>query len=97
MASPLTDIKGLTRSLGREMRRGATTNGIMLSDGVEMTAPAAQAALRFFLSGRSAYVAGQFVTVSSSAGSIHVDWDAPLAHKVIVVSCEVRGVVWADV
>jgi 3-oxoacyl-[acyl-carrier protein] reductase len=92
MAAARHGIEGLTRSLGREMRRGATTNGIVLSDGVDMTAPSAQAALRFFLSGRSAYVAGQFVTVSSSAGSVPADWDAPLAHKVMIVTGAARGI-----
>ena len=60
-------VEGFTRSLGKEMRRGATTNGIVLADGVDMDSAPAQAALRFLLSGRSAYVAGQFLTVSSNA------------------------------
>lgn len=85
-------VDGFTRSLGREMRRGATANGLILADGVEMTAPSAQAALRFFLSGRSAYVAGQFVTVSAGAGTLPTDWDTPLADKVIVVTGAARGI-----
>lgn len=85
-------VEGFTRSLAKEMRRGSTTNGIVLADDVDMTAPSAQAALRFLLSGRSAYVAGQFVTVSSSAGSIPADWDTPLAEKVIIVTGAARGI-----
>ena len=85
-------IEGFTRSLAKEMRRGATTNGLILAEGVEMTAPSAQAALRFLLSGRSAYVAGQFLTVSSSAGSVPADWDTPLAEKVIIVTGAARGI-----
>lgn len=85
-------VEGLTRSLAKEMRRGATTNGIVLADGVDMTSPSAQATLRFLLSGRSAYVAGQFLRVSSSAGTIPADWDAPLAEKVIVVTGAARGI-----
>lgn len=85
-------VEGLTRSLAKEMRRGATTNGIILADGADMSAPSAQAALRFLLSGRSAYVAGQFVTVSSSAGSVPSDWDQPLADKVIIVTGAARGI-----
>lgn len=85
-------VEGLTRSLGKEMRRGATTNGIILSEGADMSVPSAQAALRFLLSGRSAYVAGQFVTVSSSAGSVPSDWDNPLADKVIIVTGAARGI-----
>ena len=85
-------IEGFTRSLAKEMRRGATANGLILSDGVEMSAPSAQAAVRFFLSGRSAYVAGQFLQVSSSAGSIPTDWDTPLDEKVIIVTGAARGI-----
>ena len=85
-------IEGFTRSLAKEMRFGSTTNGIILGQDVTMAAPAAQAALRFFLSGRSAYVAGQFLTVSSSAGEPPADWDAPLSGKVIVVTGAARGI-----
>lgn len=85
-------IEGFTRSLAKEMRFGATTNGIILSQEVTMAAPAAQAALRFLLSGRSAYVAGQFITISSTAGSLPTDWDRPLADKVIVVTGAARGI-----
>ena len=85
-------VEGFTRSLGKEMRRGATTNGIVLADGVDMDSAPAQAALRFLLSGRSAYVAGQFLTVSSNAGSIPADWDTPLADKVIIVTGAARGI-----
>lgn len=85
-------VEGLTRSLAKEMRRGATANGIVLGDDVEMTSASAQSAIRFFLSGRSAYVAGQFLTVSSSAGHIPSDWDTPLADKVIVVTGAARGI-----
>src|SRR5699024_7992216 len=74
------------------MRRGATTNGIVLADGVDMDSAPAQAALRFLLSGRSASVAGQFLTVSSHAGSIPADWDTPLADKVIIVTGAARGI-----
>lgn len=85
-------VEGLTRSLAKEMRRGATANGIVLSDDVEMTSASAQSAIRFFLSGRSAYVAGQFLTVSSSAGEVPSNWDTPLADKVIVVTGAARGI-----
>lgn len=85
-------VEGFTRSLAKEMRRGATTNGIILADGVDLSAPSAQAAVRFFLSGRSAYVAGQFLTVSSTAGTLPEDWDTPLAHKVIIVTGAARGI-----
>ena len=85
-------VEGFTRSLAKEMRRGATANGIVLGDDVQMSAPSAKAALHFFLSGRSAYVAGQFLTVSSSAGQLPSNWDEPLTDKVIVVTGAARGI-----
>lgn len=85
-------IEGFTRSLAKEMRAGSTTNGIVLGDDVTMAAPAAQASLRFLLSGRSAYVAGQFLRISSTAGVIPEDWDTPLADKIIVVTGAARGI-----
>lgn len=84
--------EGFTRSLAKEMRRGATANGVVLTGGVDMTAPSGQAAIRFLLSGRSAYVAGQFVTIGSDVGSVPADWDAPLVDKVLVVTGAARGI-----
>ena len=55
-------VDGLLRSLAKELRAGATGNGILLADGARATAPATLGALRFFLSGRSAFVDGQFLT-----------------------------------
>src|SRR5699024_6046939 len=85
-------VEGFTRSLGKEMRRGATTNSIVVADGVDMDSAPAQAALRFLLSGRSAYVAGRFLTRSSNAGSSPADWDTPLPQIVIIVSGAARGI-----
>lgn len=85
-------VEGLTRSLAKEMRRGATANGIVLGDNVDMTSASAQSAIRFFLSGRSAYVAGQLLTVSSSAGNTPRNWDTPLTDKVIIVTGAARGI-----
>ena len=85
-------VEGFTRSLAKEMRFGATANGIILGQEVTLAAPAVQAALRFLLSGRSAYVAGQFITISSAAGSLPADWDCPLADKVIIVTGAARGI-----
>ena len=55
-------------------------------------APAALGALRFFLSGRSAFVDGQFLTVSSGAGQLPDDVEKPLAGKVAVVTGAARGI-----
>lgn len=85
-------VDGLLRSLAKELRAGATANGIMLSDGVTATAPSALGALRFFLSGRSAFVDGQFLTVSTREGQLPADPDKPLAGKVAVVTGAARGI-----
>lgn len=85
-------VDGLMRSLGRELRGGATANGILLRDGLGLDAPSAQAALHFLLSGRSAYVDGQFIEITEQRGELPADWDQPLAGKVAVVTGAARGI-----
>ena len=85
-------IDGLLRSLAKELRAGATGNGIVLADGTRTTSPSALGALRFFLSGRSAFVDGQFLTVTSDAGQLPADAEKPLAGKVAVVTGAARGI-----
>ncbi|MEO5317556.1 3-oxoacyl-ACP reductase [Arthrobacter sp. CC3] len=85
-------VDGLLRSLAKELRAGATANGIVLADGVTTTSPSALGALRFFLSGRSAFVDGQFLTIASGEGTLPADPDKPLAGKVAVVTGAARGI-----
>ncbi|WP_417219328.1 3-oxoacyl-ACP reductase [Arthrobacter sp.] len=85
-------VTGLLRSLGRELRGGATANGILLAEGIRADAPSATAALHFLLSGRSAYVDGQFLTIESARGELPADWDQPLSGKVAVVTGAARGI-----
>lgn len=85
-------VDGLLRSVAHELRGGATANGIILANGVPATVPGVAAALRFLLSGKSAYVSGQFITVGSDAGTLPADWNAPLAGKVAVVTGAARGI-----
>ncbi|MFF2841770.1 3-oxoacyl-ACP reductase [Paenarthrobacter sp. NPDC057981] len=85
-------IDGLLRSLAKELRAGATANGILLDEDLATTSPSALGALRFFLSGRSAYVDGQFLIVSSASGVLPTDSDKPLAGKVAVVTGAARGI-----
>ena len=97
-AAATQGITGFTRSLAHEMRAGATANGILL-DGVDLTAPSVASALWFLLSGKSAYVSGQFLTVSSDAGD-RLDLKAfmstgaagPLAGRSAVVTGAARGI-----
>lgn len=85
-------VDGLLRSLAKELRAGATGNGIVLADGATTTSPSALGALRFFLSGRSAFVDGQFLTVTSEAGVLPADAEKPLAGKVAAVTGAARGI-----
>ncbi|WP_210602237.1 3-oxoacyl-ACP reductase [Brevibacterium oceani] len=98
LAAAAQGITGFTRSVAHEMRAGATANGILL-DGVDLTAPSVAAALWFLLSGKSAYVSGQFLTVSSDAGErlgldafMSTGANGPLAGRRAVVTGAARGI-----
>ena len=97
-AATTQGITGFTRSVAHEMRAGATANGILL-DGVDLAAPSVAAALWFLLSGKSAYVSGQFLTVSSDAGQrlslnefMSTGDAGPLAGRTAVVTGAARGI-----
>jgi 3-oxoacyl-[acyl-carrier protein] reductase len=92
LAAARAGVEGTLRSLAKELRNGATGNGILLADGVEADAPSALGALRFFLSARSAFVDGQFLTVGTAKGELPDDPDKPLAGKVAVVTGAARGI-----
>ncbi|GAA1804018.1 3-oxoacyl-ACP reductase [Nesterenkonia flava] len=85
-------VEGLTRSLAHEMRAGGTANGIMLEESLDLTAPSVTAALRFLLSGRSAFVSGQFISVTSTTGALPQEWVSPLQGQVAVVTGAARGI-----
>ncbi|QOD05193.1 3-oxoacyl-ACP reductase [Pseudarthrobacter sp. BIM B-2242] len=92
MAAARQGVDGFVRSLAKELRAGATANGVLLADAVGTTSPSALAALQFFLSGRSAFVDGQFLTVSTGDGTLPDDTEKPLAGKVAVVTGAARGI-----
>ena len=82
-------LEGITRSIGKELRAGATANLILVEDGSDANA---DAALRFLLSGRSAYVDGQVVRVGPATPSEPANWTQPLGGKVAVVTGAARGI-----
>lgn len=92
VAAARQGVDGALRSLAKELRAGSTANGIVLSDGADLGAPSVLAALRFFLSPRSAFVDGQLLTVSSAAGTAPASWDRPLDGRVAVVTGAARGI-----
>ncbi len=82
-------LEGFTRSLAKELRRGATAQLVYLAP--EAPLKAAESTLRFLLSGKSAYVDGQVIRVTTDApGS--ADWERPLDGKVAVVTGAARGI-----
>lgn len=86
---------GLMRSLAHEMRSGGTANAIVVSDGVPMDAPSAQAALWFLLSAKSAYVSGQPLHVTTADGdpATAQDFAGPhLTGRTAVVTGAARGI-----
>jgi 3-oxoacyl-[acyl-carrier protein] reductase len=84
-------LEGLTRSLGKEARDGTTVQLVEVVAGAEADL---EAALRFLLSARSAYVSGQVLRVGQSPGGAagEVDWHRPLADQVAVVTGASRGI-----
>ncbi|MCT1430995.1 3-oxoacyl-ACP reductase [Brachybacterium muris] len=85
-------IEGFTRSLAHEMRSGGTANGILAADGVALDAPGVIGALRFLLSARSAFVTGQFLEVTTAAGTLTEDTAQPLASRTALVTGAARGI-----
>lgn len=92
LAAARQGVEGILRSLAKELRAGATGNGLLLAEDVPADAPSVLGALRFLLSGRSAFVDGQFLTVGSSAGELPPDPEHPLEGKIAVVTGAARGI-----
>ena len=83
-------LEGFVRSVGKEVRRGATAQlvyvGQKAEDQIEST-------LRFYLSPKSAYVSGQVVRIGASALSADgVDWELPQAGRFALVTGASRGI-----
>jgi 3-oxoacyl-[acyl-carrier protein] reductase len=85
-------LEGFTRSLGKEMRRGATVNLVYLSATAKPAATGLESTARFILSGKSAYVDGQVFRVGPADAAPPADWDRPLEGKVAVVTGAARGI-----
>jgi 3-oxoacyl-[acyl-carrier protein] reductase len=71
-------LEGFTRSLGKEIGRGATVNLVHVDGPLDST-------LRFLLSPRSAYVSGQVIRVGPGE-------DAPLTGRRALVTGAARGI-----
>jgi 3-oxoacyl-[acyl-carrier protein] reductase len=100
-------LEGFTRSLGKELRRGATAQLLYVAPGAET---ALSSTLGFLLSPRSAYVSGQVVRVGTAASRSAVtrtadtpggtpavqppafDPAAPLRGRVVLVTGASQGI-----
>ncbi|BBX89900.1 3-oxoacyl-ACP reductase [Mycolicibacterium boenickei] len=85
-------LEGFTRSLGKELQRGATASLVYLAADAKPAATGLESTLRFILSAKSAYVDGQVYRVGAADSTPPADWDKPLAGKVAVVTGAARGI-----
>ena len=91
VAAARQGVDGFLRSLAKEMRAGATANGLVLAEDLEVGAPSVRGGLRFLLSARSAFVDGQLLPVGAG-GTEPTDWVRPLEGVVAVVTGAARGI-----
>jgi len=82
-------LEGFVRSVGKELRGGSTASLVYVAPGVEDTV---ESTLRFLLSPKSAYVAGQVIRVGAGMVEAPADWEHPLAGKVALVTGASRGI-----
>jgi 3-oxoacyl-[acyl-carrier protein] reductase len=80
-------LEGFVRSLGKEVRHGATANLVYATPEADL-----ESTLRFLLSGRSAYVSGQVIRVGDAVRNVPDDWERPLAGQTAAVTGASRGI-----
>jgi 3-oxoacyl-[acyl-carrier protein] reductase len=89
-ASAQRALEGLTRSIGKEVRRGSTAQLAYVEPGGE---DQIESTIRFLLSPKSAYVSGQVIRVGPAVAEWDgVDWERPLTGKVALVTGASRGI-----
>jgi 3-oxoacyl-[acyl-carrier protein] reductase len=84
-------LEGLTRSMGKEVRRGSTSQLIYVAPKAE---DRLESTLRFFISPKSAYVSGQVVSITATKAPAPagIDWERPLHGKIALVTGASRGI-----
>lgn len=85
-------LEGFTRSLAKELRRGATAALVYVSPDAAPGAGGVESTLRFLLSAKSAYVDGQVFHIGAQDSTPPPDWDRPLAGLVGIVTGAARGI-----
>ncbi|EKT4524685.1 3-oxoacyl-ACP reductase [Pseudomonas putida] len=81
-------LEGFSRSLGKELRNGATVQLLYVDEGAENQL---EGALRFFLSPRSAFISGQVLHLAPCAAQVQ-DWTRPLGGRRALVTGAARGI-----
>jgi len=83
-------LEGFTRSVGKEVRRGAAAQLVQVAPGAEANI---ESTLRFLLSPRSAYVSGQVVRIGEAVAEAgDIEWGMPLHGKAALVTGASRGI-----
>ncbi len=83
-------LEGFVRSIGKEVRGGATAQLIYVGKKAESQI---ESTLRFYLSPKSAYVSGQVIRIGVGAlGANGIDWEHPLVGKFALVTGASRGI-----
>ncbi|MBV6759324.1 3-oxoacyl-ACP reductase [Rhodococcus opacus] len=85
-------LEGFTRSVGKEVKRGATAQLVYVSPTAATGLSGLESTLRFLLSAKSAFVSGQVIRVGSEDSVAPADWDKPLDGKVAIVTGAARGI-----
>jgi 3-oxoacyl-[acyl-carrier protein] reductase len=86
-------LEGFVRSVGKEFGRGTTAQLVYVAPGAELRI---SSTLRFLLSGKSAYVSGQVISVGSAGlppeRPAPLDREHPLRDRVTLVTGAARGI-----
>ncbi len=84
-------LEGLTRSLGKELKKGSNAQLVYVAEGAESQV---ESTLRFLLSPRSAYVSAQVIRIGAPVGDnvTPANWDQPLAGTKVLVTGASRGI-----
>jgi 3-oxoacyl-[acyl-carrier protein] reductase len=85
-------LEGFIRSVGKELKRGATAQLVYVAAGAE---EAAESTLRFVLSSKSAFVDAQVIRVGAQgipAAPAPASWEKPLDGQVALVTGASRGI-----
>jgi 3-oxoacyl-[acyl-carrier protein] reductase len=84
-------LEGFVRSVGKELKRGATAQLVYVAEGAE---EATESTLRFLLSAKSAFVDAQVIRIGAEGktATAPASWEKPLDGKVALVTGASRGI-----